>query len=160
MAKYSDRTIKNDTYTILSFQNVAKKVNSYLKEDNLSLTFEGYKETIKDYLSLQDTDIDTAYNLIVDCTLWSNYLSEVKSIIQVKMLQAQLNLDILKAQEEKKVEDEDLKEKIKQANSKCITFKLFYKQLKAQQKFLTKAYYHCMKVYYSSSSKLTYKMIE
>lgn len=160
MTKSSNRSIKSDAYTILNFQDVAKKVNTYLKEDNISLTFQGYRETIRDYLSLQDNDIDTAYNLIIDCNLWGNYLNEIEGIIQAKMLNSQLYIDILKADQIKKVENPELNEKIKKENSKYLAFKLFYKQLKAQQRFLLKAYYHCMRVYNSSSNKLTYKIVE
>lgn len=161
MANFKEKpNINNDKYTILNFQNVAKKINTYLKEDNIFLSFEGYKETISEYLSLQENDIETAYKLMIESNLWNNYLCEVEGMVQVKMLNSQLEVDILKADKISRVKNEELEAKIKTANNKHYSLKLFYKQVKGQRKFFIKAYYHCLGVYNSSKNTLTYKSLD
>lgn len=161
MAKYNKYSSgrKKKAYKALDFPDMAKRINAYLKEEGLNLSFQGYKNTILSYLRLQEHDLYTIYQLMTECNLWSNYFSEVENFIQIKYLEYETETDRLLAFFNKKFPEESLEEAIKQNQYKTRDFKVFYNQLVSQRKLFEKAYWHCYKLYGKGNHTLNYKSI-
>lgn len=142
---------------LLKFQPLAKRINHYLKDDNIDLSFLGYTDTLNRYFRLSDNDIIEAFELMTETNLWSQYFSDLEGIIQIKFSEIEIKRDMLKAMQDKKNPDEKLDKKIKELSQKHRYFKIFIKQINTQKKFFDKAFYHCLKVYNSGMNSLNYK---
>lgn len=160
MKKYKERSSgrKKKSHTPLSFQDMAKRINFYLKEENLNLDFRGYSKTIMRYFRLQDHDLYEAYQLMVECNLWSNYMSDVENFVQLKLLELQAETDRLSADFNKKIPDEILEQSIKASKQKTKDFAIFHKQLIAQKALFEKGFWHCYKLYGKDINTLKYKI--
>lgn len=161
MNRYNERSSgrRKNQNSSLRFRDLAKKINFYLKPEGISLTFQGYTDTVSRYAQLQEHDLYEVYQLMTECNLWSNYLSEVENLIQLKLLEAQLELDRLKAYQKKKTKNEALEQAIKKAKTKTKEFQLFYRQLITQKTFFEKAFQHCLTTYEKGIAALHYKTI-
>jgi hypothetical protein len=154
----SGRKKKNDAP--LKFQDMAKKINFYLKEENLNLNFKGYTETVLRYFRLQDHDLYEIYQVMTECNLWSNYMADVENFIQVKTLELQVETDRLNACLNKKVPDEQLELEIRKSKWKAKEFSIFHKQVIAQKIFFEKSFWHCYKLYGKGINTLRYKTMD
>jgi MarR-like DNA-binding transcriptional regulator SgrR of sgrS sRNA len=161
MNQYKERSSgrrkkQNSSFT---FQELAKRINFYLRQEGIRLTFQGYTDTVSRYSQLQEHDLYEVYQLMTQCNLWSNYLSEIENLIQLKSLEAQVELDRLKAYYKKKTKNESLEQAIKKAKTKAKEFHLFYHQLIAQKTFFENAFWHCLKIYEQGTNTLHYKTL-
>lgn len=145
--------------TVPRFRELAKIINHYLKEEGLSLSFEGYTDTVSKYLRLNDSDLSEAFELVMECNLWSNYFVEVEGIIQLKMLEYITELDRLKSMFYKKIENKELDEQIEKITKRSKQFSLFYKHVGSQKGFFEKAHRHCYQIYNSGVNVLNFRSI-
>ena len=100
---------------LYNFQTTAKIVNKYFKieaENELSLSFKGYGETVNKYFSLQDNNFGDIYSLIGECNFWENYISEISNIVQYKYMQYVDELEVLKSDFDRYIPDFELDDKI------------------------------------------------
>ncbi|PLS19719.1 hypothetical protein CVD28_04720 [Bacillus sp. M6-12] len=151
---------KKKSQSPLRFEDMAKKINFYLKEENLNLNFKGYKEVVMRYFRLQDHDLYEIFQVMTECNLWSNYMSDVENFIQAKTLDYQMEADRLNAYFDKKVPNEELELEIKKAKWKAKEFTIFQKQVIAQKVFFEKSFWHCYKLYGKGINTMTYKTMD
>ena len=141
------------------FQDLAKLINHYLKDEGITLTFKGYNETLRDYFRMDDNNTPVAFELMTHCNLWANYFGDIEGVIQSKALELQLNIDQLKAQEDKKNPEEERLTTITELTKKHKDLVLFLKYLKNQRKFFDKAHLHCYRVYAQIVNTLRFKSL-
>ncbi|WCK57717.1 hypothetical protein PP175_27150 (plasmid) [Aneurinibacillus sp. Ricciae_BoGa-3] len=151
---------KKKDNNLVKFPDMAKRINQYLKEEDLRLDFTGYMHTIHRYFSMQEQDLYEVYHLMTECNLWSHYLSEVENFIQQKLLSIQMEVDRLDAYFDKKTPNESLDKAIEATTAKAKDFAVFHKQLMAQRILFEKGYWHCFKVYGKGINTLTYKSLD
>lgn len=148
---------KND---FIRFQDLAKVISHYLEDDGLSLTFQGYNDTVSHYFKLDDNNLPDAFLLMTQCNLWSNYLADVEGIIQAKTLDLITQIDGMEALEDKKKPDDNLESSIEYLTRVHKQFTLFYKQVANHRNFFERAYLHCFKVYSRGINTLRYKCLD
>lgn len=141
----------------LKFIEMAKRINIYLKEEGLYLTFEGYTETINEYLSMIETDLESLSNLSYDLNLWSNYFGELEGFIEIRMLKFENKYLYLEGFFDKRLPNLEIENQIKDTKKIYSHFKLFLKHVINQRKMFEKAHKHCLKEYDKSLNNLLYK---
>lgn len=151
---------KKQSHAPLKFQDMAKRINAYLKEEDENLDFKGYTETVVRFFRIEDYDMYEIYDVMTECNLWSNYLLDVQNYIQLKKLSLDLEVDRLNAFVEKKIPNNDLQREIQETKNKTKEFLVFYKQLVAQQKFFERSFWHCYRLYGKAVNTMTYKTID
>lgn len=77
------KNILNDKNKLSEFESVAKISNNYLKKAKITLDFTGYKSFFKKYFEVREDDIESIFELIKESLVWSNYLSEVRSLVNI-----------------------------------------------------------------------------
>lgn len=77
------KNILNDKNKLSEFESVAKISNNYLKKTKITLDFTGYKSFLKKYFEVREDDIESIFELIKESLAWSNYLSELNSLVNV-----------------------------------------------------------------------------
>lgn len=77
------KNILNDKNKLSEFESVAKISNNYLKKTKITLDFTGYKSFFKKYFEVREDDIESIFELIKESLAWSNYLSELNSLVNV-----------------------------------------------------------------------------
>lgn len=151
---------KKQSHSPLKFQDMAKRINVYLKEENENLDFKGYSDTVIRFFRLEDHDMYEAYEVMTECNLWSNYLLDVQNFIQLKKMMLELEVDRLNAYVEKKVPNNDLQRQIQDMKNRTKEFSVFYKQIIAQQKFFERSFWHCYRLYGKAVNTMIYKTID
>lgn len=131
----------------LTFEELAKIVHQYLKEDGWRLNFKGYKETIRRYFDMVDNHLLDVYDLAVECHLWAHYFGELEGFIAWKKEEWLLETERLKAFENIANPDPVLDRYIQMAQERFSHFRLFEKHIKTQRQFFEKAYFHCLEEY-------------
>lgn len=139
---------KNNNH--MKFQDMAKKINTYLVIEKISLNFDGYNETVARYFRLDDSDISEAYSLMTECNLWNNYFADIEGIVKYYTLSSQISLDKFNATYNKKLENEVLDRRFDILSKRYKDFKVFSKQIMAQKVFFENAFWHCYKIYAKS----------
>lgn len=138
-----------------TFEVIAKTIHTYLREQGLGLNFKGMNETISHYRRLADNHLADVFEVMTDCQLWNHYFIEVEGFIEYMKEYWLLEVDKLKAYEERANPDSNLEECIKHAEERAKHFKLFANQVKGKRQFFEKAYYHCMEMYKKGSRSMT-----
>lgn len=141
----------------LRFIEMAKQINNYLKEENLSLTFGGYTETLRDYLNITNCDLDGLENLSYDLNLWSNYFADLEGFIELRTLKCENKLLYLQGFKEKNVINAKLDKEITKTKEQYKHFKLFQKHIITQKKMFIGAYRHCIREYGEALENILYK---
>lgn len=136
------------------FEVIAQAINFYLRQEDLSLNFDGYRETIRSYQRVADNHLAEVYDLMVECLLWSNYMYEVRSFIEYKKEEALLKQDYYLALEERANPSQDLEKEIQEWKQRVKNYKLFEKHLIAQYKFFIKAYEQCKTAYRKGAKEI------
>lgn len=134
----------------------------YLKENNITLNFRGYNETIEAYKNLKEDDTKLAWELSRDLNAWSEYFADVANLIQKLYLDADtekievLAIASFEADDKKVANGERLAnkdERVVHIRKKRNTLQSFYDELQSKVKFLERAHYHC-KATAESKSKM------
>ncbi|HCL4480249.1 TPA: hypothetical protein N2D99_002337 [Clostridium botulinum] len=141
----------------LRFIQMAKQINAYLKEEKLNLNFEGYTETLRDYLKITNCDLLGLENLTYDLNLWSNYFGDLEGFIELQTLKFENKLLYLQGFVNKKVIDTNLDKEISKAKKQYKHFKLFQKHIVTQKKMFINAYRHCTREYIEALESILYK---
>lgn len=145
------------------FQLLCSMVKPYLQEDGISLNFEGYIETISEYTSLTEEQIDKAWKLTKELNTWSEYFSDIANLIQKlyldsetdkieKQATASILCDATKVANGDRLSNKD--PEVIKSRKKRNVLKAFYDELVAKIEFLNRAHYHC-KATYELSKKNT-----
>ncbi len=148
---------RNDLF---KFEPLAIRVNRYLANDDVSLNFEGYNDTIKKYSSLQDNHISVAFNLITECNLWFQFFSDLEGYIKLKELETKLDIDYLNACLDIKNPDINMVRVIGEKTRIHKDLVAFLDQICVQKNFFSKAFYHCMNLYAKGIKTMKYKNID
>lgn len=138
------------------FQDLVTKAYQYLKEDGITLSFEGYTETILEYSNLKESDKEKAWELARDLNAWSEYFSSLANLLQKEYLDAMTDkqstqaLASFKADQKKVANGDRLSNKDPDVifiRKKRNVLKALYDELEAKVKFLERAHYHCKATY-------------
>ncbi|HBG8471036.1 TPA: hypothetical protein KRH38_003384 [Clostridioides difficile] len=138
----------------LEFIEISKKVGKLFKDRNISLSFEGYKTTLEEYLSCNEYDLENLYHLIIDSNLWSHYFGDLIGLTD--------NIYSEKISKSFFLEMEHItkKEEIKDLKIEINLFKVFLKRLKIQKKMFDRIHYHCSKMYMDANNNLNFRSFE
>lgn len=135
-------------YESFSFEDLAKIIHGYLKEEGLSLNLSGYREVLKRYFHMHDNNLSEIYSLMIDCNLWSNYFAELESFLSLKKEEWMLKIDWLYAHENMAKPSEALENRIQDAKQHVRHYDMFIKHCHAQMNFFKKASEHCYNLYF------------
>jgi hypothetical protein len=162
MKKYANESSgrKKKNQSPHKFQDMAKRINFYLKEESQNLDFKGYNETVIRYFRLQEHDLYEIFQVMTECNLWSNYMLDVENFIQMKKLELDVEKDRLTALLDKKIPDENVDNALKVAKYKAKEFAIFYKQVMAQKGFFEKSFWHCYRLYGKAINTMKYKTLD
>lgn len=136
------KNILNDKNKLSEFESVAKISNSYLKKAKITLDFTGYKSFFKKYFEVREDDIESIFELIKESLAWSNYLSEVRSLVNI------FHLNII-------VEKEYSHNKRIENGIKYI--KLFLNHLEIQIRYCNLIHKEMIELYNKNIYKLTFR---
>lgn len=139
------------------FYSVSKRINIYLKEDGLSLNYEGYTDTLNDYINVDTSDLLSIDTLIKELNLWSDYISEVQGIIELYMLKCENKSLYLESLLDKRNPNSKIQKKYNDNLQKYKDYKLYVKMLKGQRKMFIKAYKHCIDLSNKACEQLLYR---
>ena len=133
------------------FERLILSCSKYLEEDGIYLNFEGYKETISEYSSLKENEIDKAWRLTKELNAWSEYFSEIANLIQKQYLDSET--EKIEIQSSKSIEHSDkvatgdrfanTQAEVIYSRKKRNALKSLYEELLSKIKFLERGYYHC-----------------
>lgn len=141
----------------LKFNELAKGINLYLKEENLNLDLGGYTVTIQSYLKVNDNDLFSLSELIKDLNLWANFIGELEAFIQYIYLRLDNKLKYLNGFFYMNIKDKDLLQQINDTKIKVDHFKLFSEHLKTQKNMFITAHINCLKAYDEAMKTLIYR---
>lgn len=141
----------------LKFIGLCKEINMHLKDEELSLNFLGYTETLLDYINVTNTDLDGLKALILDTNLWSDYMGELEGFIELRMLRFENKMLYLEGFTVKNIPNPDLEKEITLNKRKYLLFKLFLKHLYNQKRLFEKAHKICLKLYNEALNNYKYK---
>ena len=132
------------------FEKLCEMSQKHLKE--VVLNFDGYEDTVQKYRELKEDDISMAWELTKELNAWSEYFSDISSIIQKKYLDAET--DKIEVQSVKSIEHGEksvsagdrfanTSQEVINARKERNILKSLYDELSLKIKFLERAYYHC-----------------
>lgn len=64
------------------FDKLLHEVSSYFDDKNIALNFNGFKETVKEYSTLNPTDFNECWRLSRDFNMWGEYFSNLKALTE------------------------------------------------------------------------------
>lgn len=134
-------------YEGMSFEALAKIIHGYMKEDGLGLDFRGFRDVLQRYFRLQEYELADIHELMIDCNLWYNYLSDIQSFVEFKKEEWLLESEWLFAHEVMAEPSESLENQIQRAKERSKHYGMFSKQVESQIKFFLKASGHCQSLY-------------
>ena len=141
----------------LKFNELAKGINVYLKEENLNLNLGGYTATIQSYLKVNDNDFLSLNKLIKELNLWSDFIGDLEAFIQFKYLKLDNKLQYLNGFFNMNIREKKLLQQINDTQQRVHHFKLFADHLKTQKKMFISAYRNCLKAYDEALKTLNYR---
>lgn len=138
------------------FQVLCGMVKKYLEEDGISLDFGGYTDTIIDYTSLTENDMENAWKLTKELNAWSEYFSDIANLIQKIYLDSEtdkiekqavssITNDASKVANGDRISNKD--PIVVSSRKKRNILKSFYDELVSKVDFLNRAHYHCKSTY-------------
>lgn len=136
------KNILNDKNKLSEFESVAKISNSYLKKAKITLDFTGYKSFFKKYFEVREDDIESIFELIKESLAWSNYLSEVRSLVNI----FHLNIIVEKEYSHNKRIENEIK-----------YIKLFLNHLEIQIRYCNLIHKEMIELYNKNIYKLTFR---
>lgn len=141
---------KKSTY----FELLCKEASKYLPE--ITLSFDGYEDTVEKYKRIKDDDKDGNYALSIEFNSWSEYFSEIANFIQNRYLDAEtekLQMQSIKSLEYNGTSvsagdrHANTATEVIIARKKRNALKALYDALIAKQQFAEKAFYQCKNNY-------------
>lgn len=144
--------INSDGTKMNYFEKLIEISSKYLKEDGISLSFEGYKETLEDYTTLEESNVEKAWLLTKELNSWAEYFSSVANLVQKLYLDSETDkiktqaIASIEADSSKVANGERLANKsseVIEARKKRNTLKSLHIELESKIKFLERAHYHC-----------------
>lgn len=152
-------TINDKEKDIDYFEFLVLKANDIMKKDGIKINIKGYKETVEEYKSLQENDLEKMWTLAKDLNAWSEYLSGLCNLIQKYYLDSEtkkaevLSIVSINADQERVTNGKRLADQHKDVilvRQHRNTLQSFYNELEAKVKFLERAHYHCKTTYDNS----------
>ena len=134
--------------SLFNFKNMAMKINDYLKDDEITFSFEGYNSLLLHYFKFIENYIDDISDLLTELNLWFNTLSEFEGFIELKYLECELEFDIIIAKNYNSGS-----EFYENMRKKKFHFKEFLRQIQSQKKMILNANWHCSKELRTSIKK-------
>lgn len=119
------------------FQVLANAVTKKIPEDELSLDFTGFNDFIDRYNEHISYDADEINEIIMESSLWNDYLSEVLSCLNIVLFSNIVEYEAIVSSRDRS--RHNLQEKIKE---KIHLLKALKKELYTQKR-------HCNNIYYS-----------
>lgn len=131
-----------DEEKLEKFEDVAKLANYYLKKNGINLNFLGYKDFLKKYFSVSESDVESIHELIKESMMWSNYLSELNNLINVYYSNESIN------------HENNLN---KLLNKEIYIIKVFRKHLEIQSKCCNLIYNEIFNLYKDNMIKFAFQ---
>ncbi len=131
-----------DKSELVKFETIAKISNFYLKKAGITLSFLGYKDFIKKYLTVKEDDIESIYELTKESITWGNYLSEVENLINAYFLNKIIERDNSSSRE--------IEKEIK-------FIRLFQKHLEIQSRHCNSIHSEMIKLYKRNAFRVAFR---
>lgn len=135
------------------FVNSALSVRNIFLEDNISLAFQNYKQTLIEYLNSSEYDIETLHSLIKDVNLWYQYFCDLEGLTQMIFFKKQN----MKAYIDAFPKTPKNQAKSKELSTQIIRLKLFLKQIKIQKKMFSNISQNCLDMYNNAYEHYLYR---
>lgn len=71
------------------FDRLIEEIIPYFNAKNIPLSFDGYKETVKEYSELNSSNVDLCWRLSRDFCMWGEYYSNLKALTEKMFLDAE-----------------------------------------------------------------------
>lgn len=152
-------TINNKETNIDYFEFLLLKASDIMKKDGIRINVKGYKETVDEYKTLEENDLEKMWILAKDLNAWSEYLSGLCNLIQKYYLDSEtkkaevLSIVSINSDQERVTNGKRLADQHKDVilvRQQRNTLQAFYNELEAKVKFLERAHYHCKTTYDNS----------
>lgn len=130
-----------------TFEALSTIIHNYLKEEGYVLNLKGYRETLLAYRRMVDNHTGEFYELMIETSLWANYMSELEAFIQLKKEEWTLERDYLRATENLAEPSYELEQSIQKADEKRSHYALYEKEVRNKKRFFQKAHIQCRELY-------------
>lgn len=135
------------------FVEIAVIANPIFNKENLTLSFDGYSDTLVDYLNCPDYDVDKLEVLIGDLNAWGCYMGDLKALTEQLQLKYENKKMYIQAFPKIPANENN----IKIINAQIVILKLFFKHLNIQCKMFNSLSKHCTRMYNSACENLLYR---
>lgn len=144
------------------FEILCNEAQKFLPD--VTLSFEGYDETVRKYQMVKEDDRELNYQLSLEFNSWSEYFSDISNYIQNRYLDAET--EKLQTQSIKSIEHNgtsvsagdrhaNTAPEVIYSRKKRNALKALYDALVAKQQFAEKAFYQCKNNYSRPDSPRT-----
>jgi hypothetical protein len=138
------------------FSILKDKADECLREEGLSLDFNGYDELINNYSNLKENEKDKAWQMALEINAWIEYVSNITTVLESIYMNSETEKLRIQSQTSIDYDSKNVSRGNRYANSceevvrqreKRNTLKALYDNLLLKKDFLEKAYYHCKMTY-------------
>ena len=137
----------------IEFEDIVMKTLKLFKEEGIPLNFKGYKETLRDYANLSESDLTSIEIIRREVNLWIDYFGDLESLVQSVYLKYMNKKLYLKAFTITPKTEQLLKE----LDINLQLIKMLHKHLKIQKSMFNRIYYHCNKMFDEACEFYTYR---
>lgn len=155
MAMPPNAPLKHGEQNLTYFQYLAILAAPILRDEDISLNFSGYIETINDYKKLGIMEWKKALELSKEINAWSEYMSEISNSIQKIYLDIDLRANETQALSSIKYDPDKVSNGNRLAyqdvsmlneQKKRHILKALNDELSSKVRFLERAFYHCKSI--------------
>lgn len=135
------------------FVKSALSVKNIFLNEKVSLTFNNYNNTLIEYISSNESDIETLNNLITDLNLWFSYFADLEGLTKSIFLKKQnmkSYVDSFPKTPKNQLKSQEL-------SSEIIRLKLFLKQVVIQKRMFSNMSFHCLDMYNKACEHYLYR---
>lgn len=125
------------------FMTLAKKLNEPLRKNEVYLNFQGYTDTWRTYLHMDDSNLVDKFTLSKECLMWADYFGAVMTSIQYLLRREKSREKYYRSFYESTPANHSKFPQIKEQYEEIKKFRqeleIFYRQLKNQRYAFMKA---------------------
>lgn len=137
------------------FDILVSRAQPYLKEEGITINFDGYNNVVYEYSTLNIGDLKKAEELTISLNGWSEYISTLANLIQNSYLDSETDKISIQSRESIDYSNKNVSAGERYANTtedviairkKRNVLKSLYDELVSKTKFLERAHYHCKSI--------------
>lgn len=133
------------------FDRLVEEVIPFYKEQDISLNFDGFRDTLEQYSKLDNTDYDRTWKVGKELNMWSEYLADIYALNEKFLLDSETeknkefavassNVDGAVSKGDRNAEKDPI---VIQARKRRNLLKSFSTALEKKIDFCNTSYHHC-----------------